>query len=158
MFKVSVLCPCIEVRPNIDILAFFDTFNTVFPLFNRESFDRLYYLQYFGQPPTGPAWYASLNVVICLGSMMSKRPLQNDAINFAEEDHWKYFHNACRCFIELLFNDYSLLAVQAMCGMVGGFVCHLSVVVTSLPGFRPTNELGTAVCLRSNCRSRSPSV
>ncbi|KIM94323.1 hypothetical protein OIDMADRAFT_135861, partial [Oidiodendron maius Zn] len=109
-----------------DILVecFFDTFNNVFPLFDRTTFYDAYSHQYAQQPIGGSAWYACLNVVLCLGSVFwhahihsKDHHLKTEISGFTEEKCWKYFRNACSCLTDLMFKDCNLMAVQAIIGM-----------------------------------------
>jgi hypothetical protein len=122
---VSALCICLNVANNV-ASGFFDTFNAVFPLLDRQAFNENYQFQYSGMPVGGPAWYAVLNVVLCLGSMICHAHSQDNpelsclyGDEFTEKRGWKYFRNACSCFTDLMFQDCNLMAIQAICGMVG---------------------------------------
>lgn len=101
-----------------------------------------YEAQYGGTPIGGSAWYASLNVVITLGSALAFAhfkmepdeipglvPCEN-AERIADEQHWKYFRNACSCFVDLMFKDCNLMAVQAICGMVRSSLRPLDLILT----------------------------
>jgi hypothetical protein len=95
-------------------------------LYNEAPFYEYYELQYLGRPTGGIAWYASLNVVLCFGSLIlhderrqRELPLAETA-GFREQQGWKYFRNATGCFVDLMFGFYgNLMAVQAICGLVG---------------------------------------
>ena len=122
------------------ISGFFETFNSVLPLFDRKTFEKYYEQQYQGTPIGGPAWYASLNVVLALGGSLAFAHSQGGAMssngstiqpeealkskssskgeNVTDMLFWKYFRNACSCFVDLMFRDCNLMAVQAICGMV----------------------------------------
>lgn len=93
--------------------AYFDSFNNSFPLYDRESvmerFSRDYYMVNYQKDP---AWYASLNVIFLIGRSVTTHEKGGDGI--CE----KYFKNASSVFSDLLFGGPSLLAVQAMIGMV----------------------------------------
>lgn len=93
------------------------------PLYDREIFDQYYVQQYSDRPPPGPAWYASVNVVIAIGGLISEvhegKGMDDRALDFSNTQYSKYFRNAASCFIDLSFKEPSLMAVQAMCGMVG---------------------------------------
>lgn len=105
--------------------GYFETFNAIFPLYDKETFYESYELQYSGSTVGGSAWYASLNVVLSFGSMIlhdhqRKRELPlAENVKFRDEQGWKYFRNATSCFVELMFgNSANLSAVQALIGMV----------------------------------------
>jgi len=93
--------------------AFFGVFNGAFPLYDKdvvlERFGKDYYT---ASPQRDVAWYASLNVIFLIGRALVRK--QNGPDVICE----RYFHNASSVFTELLFNGPSLLAVQAMIGMV----------------------------------------
>jgi hypothetical protein len=83
-------------------------------------FNESYDLQYSGKPPSGPAWYACLNIVLCIGCLLYQVRSQGDQSKPPGELNWKkYFRNASSCFIDLIFHDGSLQAIQAIVGMVG---------------------------------------
>jgi hypothetical protein len=93
------------------------------PLFDHETFKALYERQDSPNPTTDAAWYASLNVVLAIGSMMSE---QDDGLSqtgpaVGEDDKhsgWRYLRNSCSVFTDLLFASRSLMAVQALLGIV----------------------------------------
>ncbi|RDW67544.1 hypothetical protein BP6252_08940 [Coleophoma cylindrospora] len=107
------------------VQSYFESFNTWLPLYDREIFNRYYEAQYTdGSPPEGAGWYATLNVVISLGGLIAQVPqlrrgkASNTKLNgLSQKQLWGLFHNACSCFADLLFQDSSLMAVQALCGM-----------------------------------------
>ena len=91
----------------------------MFPLFDRASFNEKFNLQYSGNPPSGPAWYAALNIVLCIGCLLFQIRSQGPQNNTPEDPIWtRYFRNASSCFLDLLFEDGTLLAIQAIVGMV----------------------------------------
>lgn len=97
---------------------YFNSYNSIFPLFDRGVFDKSYDLQYSGNPPSGPAWYACLNIVLCIGCLLFRVRPQGEPNNSPGELDWKkYFRNASSCFTDLLFEDGSLQAIQAIVGM-----------------------------------------
>jgi hypothetical protein len=95
------------------------------PLYDRDIFDQHYTQQYSAKPPSGAAWYASFNVVIAIGGMISevhsqvegRAPCEGFSL-LPDTPYSRYFRNAAGCFLDLTFQEPSLLAVQAMCGMV----------------------------------------
>lgn len=112
-------------------LVYFETFNTMFPLYDWEVFEQYYTRHYSSNPPPGAAWFASINVVLGIGSLISEIQSQIDgrgqakAISFQTKvtglessSYEKYVRNATSCFTELVFDQPSLMAVQALCGMV----------------------------------------
>jgi hypothetical protein len=119
MFSVCISDECLHIPVELKQLDFFVSYNSIFPLFDRVSFNEKYDLQYSGNPPDGSAWYASLNIVLCIGCLLLQVRSQKDPNIIPEEQIWnKYFRNASSCFLDLLFDDGSLLAIQALVGMV----------------------------------------
>lgn len=95
------------------IAAYFDNFNNSFPLYDRESVMERFGKDYFMvDRERDPAWYASLNVIFLIGRSIAMNERSPNGV--CE----RYFRNATSVFSELLFNGPSLLAVQAMIGMV----------------------------------------
>ena len=108
-----------------DSLGYFETFNTMLPLYDRELFDTYYAQQYTAEPPSGAAWDASINVILAIGGLIAevhshvegRKPAEPFSF-FQETPYSKYFRNAASRFLDLTFQEPSLLAVQAFCGMV----------------------------------------
>jgi hypothetical protein len=95
------------------VKAFMEDFNISFPLYHQATFLERYEKDYYtADPDRDPAWYASLNVVLMLGRSIQRREKGQDLMGE------RIFANACSVFTDLLFNGSSLLAVQAMIGMV----------------------------------------
>jgi hypothetical protein len=97
------------------------------PLFDQDSLMELYEQQYSPNPPTGPAWYASMNIVFAIGSLaealgepnsIPELALDNSDYQNEPSAHEQCFQNACGVFTELVFTTRSILAVQALLGMV----------------------------------------
>ena len=108
-------------------IAFFNGFGHVFPLFDRADFDARFAKQYPITMEEDVAWYANLNIVFAIGSVMRERevirasPPNPQSPRYPRAEHsvwWKWFRNATSTFIELQFREGSLGAVQAMVGMV----------------------------------------
>ncbi|KAH8819212.1 fungal-specific transcription factor domain-containing protein [Xylogone sp. PMI_703] len=103
------------------VLSYLDTFNSCFPLFDREVFLDHFERQYSGNPPQGVAWYACINVVLCMGSLIEKfeilQTIEPGFDSALSDLSWRYFRNACSCFVDLVFKESNLMAVQALCGM-----------------------------------------
>ncbi|EED21290.1 conserved hypothetical protein [Talaromyces stipitatus ATCC 10500] len=98
--------------------SFFESYNKLIPLYDRAAFDQNYELQYSGHPPSGPAWYASLNTVLCLGCLLLQVRARSNAADNPENRIWKkYLRNASGCLLDLLFGEASLEAIQALIGM-----------------------------------------
>lgn len=101
------------------LATFFDTFNAAFPLYDKESVMDRFASDYFTVTrERDPAWYASLNIMFLIGRAIATKSNGSD---LACE---KYFYNASSVVTELLFNGPSLMAVQAMVGMVVLFLCR----------------------------------
>lgn len=93
--------------------AFFVIFNSAFPLYDEEVVMERFSRDYHEvSPERDPAWYASLNVIFLIGRALARKENASDVI--CE----RFFYNASSVFTELLFNRPSLMAVQAMIGMV----------------------------------------
>lgn len=95
------------------------------PLHDKDIFYRHYEQQYTANPPPGTAWYACLNAVLAIGGIISEVHNQEQGVEpgqsllfFEESPYGGYFRNAASCFLDLTFQEPSLMAVQAMCGMV----------------------------------------
>jgi hypothetical protein len=97
------------------------------PLFDQSIFMQLYEQQYSPNPPPSPAWYATLNIVLALGSLTDSLGEHDSDLDLAldkSDEHnaqlasKRYFKNACRVFTELVFTTNSILAVQALLGIV----------------------------------------
>lgn len=102
---------------------FFASLNTVIPLYEEASFRKLYDRHYSADPPTSAEWYASLNTVLAIGSLMAgqkeeAKEIMPNTDDISQNVSWRYFRNACSVFTDLLFKSRNLLAVQALIGMV----------------------------------------
>ena len=101
------------------------------PLYDWDIFDENFQRQYSDNPPSGAAWFASFNVVLSIGGLISEVHSEVEGRGQSKENFFlmnfpdaqdsqyeRYFRNAASCFAELTFNEPSLMAVQALCGMV----------------------------------------
>ena len=108
------------------------------PLYDWDMFHQYYARQYTADPPSGAAWFASINVVLGIGGMIMEvnskiegrdRGKENAPFKWFPDVQYspysKYFHNATSCFIDLVFNEPSLMAVQALCGIVSSLPAHI---------------------------------
>lgn len=104
----------------------------MFPLFNHDHFIHRYSTQYPCTFSEDIAWYASLNIVLGMGCLVHQSHNQYDRScavdlqgNPAKDDCWNYFRNAASGFVDLIFTGGSLMAVQAIVGMVKqtGLLC-----------------------------------
>ncbi|KAL4805909.1 fungal-specific transcription factor domain-containing protein [Aspergillus unguis] len=99
--------------------CFFESLNTLIPLYDERLFRALYDRQYSSDPETDVAWYASFNIVLAVGSMMSSQTQVHPPgpADFESDDTWQYFRHACSVFTDLLFTSRRLMAVQALLAM-----------------------------------------
>ncbi|KAI9679109.1 MAG: hypothetical protein M1829_001779 [Trizodia sp. TS-e1964] len=96
------------------------------PLYDRATFDELFEKQYSSTPPLSVSWYASLNLVLtngCLIKWASTPRSDEQSMVDCKDKAWKYFRNASSLFLDLLYRDPDLLAVQAMLAM--GFIMQM---------------------------------
>lgn len=125
--------------------TYFQTFNCAFPLYEKETVMARFAKDYFNVGrEQDPAWYASLNIIFLIGRGVARKDNGRDFI--CE----RYFNNASSVFTELLFNSPSLLAVQAMIGMVRPFSYTIVFVAANLfPGIRNASRRRSTSSLRS---------
>ena len=103
------------------IETYFATFNCAYPLYDKDTVTTRFQKDYYNTTrESDPAWYASLNIIFLIGRGVARKDNGRD---FVCE---RYFNNASSVFTELLFNSPSLLAVQAMIGMVSLQWCSSS--------------------------------
>ena len=130
-------CMCFDLHGHYDRLIgtasdFFQSVNSIYPLYSRQVFDRYLEQQYSAYPPDDNAWYASLNIVLAIGSVFEQIRLQGSVQLGSIIDHqnpslvqaWKYFRNASSNFIELFFRNSKLMAVQAVIAMVRSILIY----------------------------------
>lgn len=104
---------------------FFQSFNSTFPLFAKDTFMEFFERQYSGHPPEKKSWYGALNIVLSIGCILHEETehasVQTDhpfvGVNMPEMA-WRFFQNACSNLLNILFLDFDLLAVQTLVGMV----------------------------------------
>lgn len=124
--------------------CFFVTSNEVFPVVNQKVFNSYFEQQYSINPPTGTAWYAVLNAVLCLGSIRTQGEQEShirsscliDYTSRSEETGVEYFRNASSCFHDLFFKEGNLMAMQAMTLML--------LITVSSPNPQPAYVLTSA--------------
>ncbi|KAE8402744.1 hypothetical protein BDV37DRAFT_272604 [Aspergillus pseudonomiae] len=100
---------------------FFDALNDVIPLYRRDKFEVLYEQQYTSCPPKSTSWYASLNVVLALGCLLSHEENMSASAGssmLAPTTAVDYLRNCWNVFGELSLSCRDLMAVQALVGMV----------------------------------------
>jgi hypothetical protein len=90
----------------------------------------LYEQQYSETPPSGAGWYASLNIVLAIGSLTAaigdRDSTPESAVHHSDNqaEQWgfeRFFKNACSVFTELVFTTHNILDVQALLGIVCPF-------------------------------------
>ncbi|KAJ1717050.1 hypothetical protein COH20_011263 [Aspergillus flavus] len=102
------------------VTYFFDTLNDVIPLYRRDTFEALYEQQYTSCPPKSTSWYASLNVVLALGCLLSHEESMNESTESsmrAPTTAVDYLRNCWNVFGELSLSCRDLMAVQALLAM-----------------------------------------
>ncbi|OGM43691.1 hypothetical protein ABOM_008801 [Aspergillus bombycis] len=102
------------------VAYFFDTLNDVIPLYRRDNFEALYEQQYTSCPPKSTSWYASLNVVLALGCLLSHEENMSasaESSMLAPTIAVDYLRNCWNVFGELSLSCRDLMAVQALLGM-----------------------------------------
>ena len=120
---------------------YFIGFNSIFPLFNRETFNERFERQYSENPPPEIAWYACFNMILAIGSgILSTSPERYDAltegvavgfgIDNEDSPAAKYLANATSVYTDLQFGTASLMSVQAVLAMVGPIPRMASLDVT----------------------------
>ncbi|KAI9742588.1 MAG: hypothetical protein M1818_003729 [Claussenomyces sp. TS43310] len=105
--------------------AFFLSFNSIFPLFDRAIFDARFERQYSDNPPSEVGWYACFNVILAFGSgiIRIQYPLTDPShsvpsmLDFAEGSSARYLRNATSSIIDIQFGMASLMSVQAVIAM-----------------------------------------
>lgn len=91
-------------------------FNRALPLYDRATFHRYLVQQYSGIPPTSSSWYASFNMVLCLG--YNCRRNGNPATSEEPMWGWGYFQNAMSVLPDLIFRNPDTMSIQALLAMV----------------------------------------
>lgn len=83
---------------------------------NRVTFDQYFAMQQSNIPPEHASWYASINLVLCIGS----RCRANERHLAPEESTraWGYFQHAMSVVPELIFRTPTTMSIQALNGMV----------------------------------------
>ncbi|KAK6509596.1 hypothetical protein TWF481_004332 [Arthrobotrys musiformis] len=95
---------------------YFSTVNLLFPLYHQASFESLLEEQYSDNPPKGTGWFASLNMVLAVGSRIRGSKLKTPS---AAEDSrgWKWFQNAMCLFPVLTLQNTDIHSIQALLAM-----------------------------------------
>ena len=115
------MSPPVPLPPEGETLNILNTYfkycNPTYPLFEEVSFRSHIQEQFHGRPSRGTAWYASLNVALCLGmralDAMGLRGIEMDKDRRPSD----YFENAMRHSSELLMDTPSILGAGALIGL-----------------------------------------
>ncbi|KAF2805677.1 uncharacterized protein BDZ99DRAFT_395902, partial [Mytilinidion resinicola] len=123
------------------VAAYFNGPNNALPLFHPESFMQRFYRQY-GQEQIDDdlAWWASLNVAMALALRLHAVP----GLTYEEQDKraQQYLQNALTVVSDLTLSESSLLAIQALLGIV--------LLLQGTPDPRPGSVLLAAAIRLSN--------
>lgn len=118
---------------DIDSIGFFSTFNKIYPLFRRDTFQALFDRQYSTETPQEGSSFAALNIVLAIGCCLASESLRADiqrvepsCTDSLAEMSWKFFQNAYSMFFNMLFLQFDLLAVQTLIAMV---IRSISVII-----------------------------
>ena len=97
--------------------AFFDHFNTVTPIYDRETITRLFEQEYEDASPQNPAWFASLNIILAVGMRVSVMLRNNTAPGPWDDTFYAFMKNTTQAMPGILMQP-SLLSAQALTAMV----------------------------------------
>jgi hypothetical protein len=100
---------------------YFDIFNNIIPLFRRDKFGKMYEQQYSSHPPKSTSWYASFNVILALGCLLSHEDdtsATTECSMVASIDAVDYLRNSWSVFTELSLHCRDIMTVQALLAMV----------------------------------------
>lgn len=106
----------VHLRYLLTYTDYFGIFNRVMHLYDRATFDQYFALQYSNTPPETASWYASINLVLCIGSKCrtnERHPAPKEPTRV-----WGYFQNAMSVVPELIFRNPTTMSIQALIGMV----------------------------------------
>ncbi|KAF3921039.1 hypothetical protein AA313_de0202068 [Arthrobotrys entomopaga] len=95
---------------------YFDTINVLFPLYHQQTFETMLEEQYSDNPPKGTGWFASLNVVLAMGSRIRGSNMKHPS---EDEDSrgWKLFQNAMCLYPVLTLQNTDINSIQALLAM-----------------------------------------
>ncbi|KAF7166297.1 hypothetical protein CNMCM6106_002155 [Aspergillus hiratsukae] len=103
---------------------FFAYVNSTLPLFDQKRFMELFNAQYSDNPPTGVAWYASLNAVLGIGALVVEDEIGVlSTVLHPRQDTDSGGHvlsclrNCYSVFTQLLYSCREVMGVQALIGM-----------------------------------------
>jgi hypothetical protein len=120
---------------------YFETFNTLFPLFNEDEFMQRTDWDYSAEPLADVAWWAALNVALAIGCRLrGMRTLQATELS---RKAYGYMQNALNVTQDLTLRKPDLLGVQALLG--------IAIVLQETPNSRPASIIvAAAVKLTQN--------
>ncbi|KAF3931065.1 hypothetical protein ABW20_dc0105451 [Dactylellina cionopaga] len=95
---------------------YFSTVNLLFPLYHQQTFESLLEEQYSSKPPKGTGWYASLNMVLAMGSRIRGSKLKTPSAD-EESRGWKLFQNAMGLYPVLTLQNTDIHSIQALLAM-----------------------------------------
>jgi hypothetical protein len=113
---------------------YFQSFNSIFPLFDeREFMERMNY-DYDMEPLANVGWWAAINVALAIGyRMRGMRTLQAREFNVKS---YGYMQNALNITQDLVLRKSDLLSVQALLG--------IAIVLQETPNSRPASIIVAA--------------
>ena len=113
---------------------YFDSFNTVVPLFNEDDFMDKFFLQYTAEPLAEVGWWAALNVALAIAyRMRGMRTLQTMELNIKA---CGFIQNALSVAQDLTLSKPDLLSIQALLG--------IAIVLQGTPNPRPASIIVAA--------------
>ncbi|KAF7593268.1 hypothetical protein BBP40_011725 [Aspergillus hancockii] len=102
------------------VAYYFNIFNNIIPLFRRDKFEKLYEQQHSSRPPKSISWYASLNVILALGCLLSHEDdttATTESSKMASNNAVDYLRNSWCVFTELSLHCRDIMTVQALLAM-----------------------------------------
>lgn len=113
---------------------YFESFNTVVPLFDKDDFMDKFFHQHTAEPLADSGWWAALNVALAIAyRMRGMRTLQTTEVNLKA---CGFMQNALNVVQDLTMNKPDLLSVQALLG--------IAIVLQGTPNPRPASIIVTA--------------
>jgi hypothetical protein len=113
---------------------YFDSFNTVVPLFSEDDFMDRFFHQRTAEPLADVSWWAALNVALAIAyRMRGMRTLQTTELNLKA---CGFMQNALNVAQDLILSKPDLLSVQALLG--------IAIVLQGTPNPRPSSIIVAA--------------
>ncbi|MCJ1311830.1 hypothetical protein MMC25_005503 [Agyrium rufum] len=104
-----------------DTLTILETYfkfcNPAYPLFEQGPFMHQVQQHLNGVQPSGPAWFACLNVALCIGLRVLESMGMTGTVNLPGREPSDFFNNAMKVAPSLLIHNPSVLGVQALIGL-----------------------------------------